>query len=142
MYQPTLSRKFKLRRFHMEIDRKNGAVLVWKILNFKKITSFFQNHFSLKMLFIKYISPTEHVLYVQYMYCMYSTCIVGEMYLINNIFEEKWFGKNDVIFWKYIIFQIAPTPCSREWRCFCGQLPCGNVSIWIFLIKSADTFRF
>ena len=28
MYQPTLSRKFKLRRFRMEIDRKNGAVLV------------------------------------------------------------------------------------------------------------------
>ena len=28
MYQPHLSRKFKLRRFHMEIDRKNGAVLM------------------------------------------------------------------------------------------------------------------
>ena len=28
MYQPHLSRKFKLRRFHMEIDRKNGAILV------------------------------------------------------------------------------------------------------------------
>ena len=28
MYQPHLSRKFKLRRFRMEIDRKNGAVLM------------------------------------------------------------------------------------------------------------------
>ena len=28
MCQPTLSRKFKLRRFRMEIDRKNGAVLM------------------------------------------------------------------------------------------------------------------
>ena len=28
MCQPTLSRKFKLRRFRMEIDRKNGAILM------------------------------------------------------------------------------------------------------------------
>ena len=28
MYQRHLARKFKLRRFRMEIDRKNGAVLV------------------------------------------------------------------------------------------------------------------
>ena len=32
MYQPTLSRKFKLRRFRMEIDRKNGAVLMSMVL--------------------------------------------------------------------------------------------------------------
>ena len=32
MCQLTLSRKFKLRRFHMEIDRKNGAVLVSMVL--------------------------------------------------------------------------------------------------------------
>ena len=43
MCQPTLSRKFKLRRFRMEIDRKNGAILVSmvfeqfeKLINFKK----------------------------------------------------------------------------------------------------------
>ena len=43
MYQPHLARKFKLRRFRMEIDRKNGAVLVSMVLeqigeihNFKK----------------------------------------------------------------------------------------------------------
>ena len=43
MCQPTLSRKFKLRRFHMEIDRKNGAILVSmlpeqieNLINFKK----------------------------------------------------------------------------------------------------------
>ena len=28
MYQPTLARKFKLRHFRMEIDRKNGAILM------------------------------------------------------------------------------------------------------------------
>ena len=32
MYQPHLARKFKLRRFRMEIDRKNGAVLVSMVL--------------------------------------------------------------------------------------------------------------
>ena len=32
MYQLHLSRKFKLRRFRMEIDRKNGAVLVSMVL--------------------------------------------------------------------------------------------------------------
>ena len=54
--------------------------------------------------------------------------------------------KNDFGKWCYFLklinFQIAPKPCSRVSRRFCGQFPCGNVSIWIFLIKSADTFRF
>ena len=44
MYQPTLSRKFKLRRFRMEIDRKNGAILVSMVLEqFEKMTLFFEN---------------------------------------------------------------------------------------------------
>ena len=32
MYQPHLSRKFKLRCFRMEIDRKNGAILMSMVL--------------------------------------------------------------------------------------------------------------
>ena len=54
MYQPHLSRKFKLRRFRMEIDRKNGAVLVSMVLEqFEKSINFknniiFQSHFSSK----------------------------------------------------------------------------------------------
>ena len=38
MCQPHLARKFKLRRFRMEIDRKNGAILVSMVLEqFEKI---------------------------------------------------------------------------------------------------------
>ena len=32
MCQPHLARKFKLKRFRMEIDRKNGAVLMSMVL--------------------------------------------------------------------------------------------------------------
>ena len=49
--------------------------------------------------------------------------------------------END-FYWNYTVFEIAPKPCSWERRRFCGQFLCGNVSIWIFLLKSADTFRF
>ena len=38
MYQPHLARKFKLKRFRMEIDRKNGAVLISMVLEqFEKL---------------------------------------------------------------------------------------------------------
>ena len=50
---------------------------------------------------------------------------------------KKW-----SFFLKLWIFQFAPGTCSWVSRRFCGQFPCGKVSIWIFLIKSADTFRF
>ena len=50
--------------------------------------------------------------------------------------------KNWRYFWKICIFHFFPGACSWVSRRFCGQFPCGNVSIWIFLIKSADTFRF
>ena len=41
MCQRHLSRKFKLRRFHMEIDRKNGAILVSMVLEqFEKLINF------------------------------------------------------------------------------------------------------
>ena len=51
MCQPHLSRKFKLRRFRMEIDCKNGAVLVSMVLKqigkyrISKNNVIFQNHF-------------------------------------------------------------------------------------------------
>ena len=64
MYQPTLSRKFKLRRFHMEIDRKNGAILmsmfpeqIEKHKYFLKITYFF------KVIFLKKVFLQMHPSY-------------------------------------------------------------------------------
>ena len=59
MYQPTLSRKFKLRRFHMEIDRKNGAILMSmlpeqiKKLIFSKNNIIFSKSFFLKKVFLQ-----------------------------------------------------------------------------------------
>ena len=58
-------------------------------------------------------------------------------YVWGKLILKKW-----LYFWKLWIFQFAPKPCSRERRRFCGQFPCGNVSIWIFLINVVDTFRF
>ena len=54
MYQPHLARKFKLRRFRMEIDRKNGAVLVSMVL--EQIEKFIiqqKNVMSSKSFFLK-----------------------------------------------------------------------------------------
>ena len=52
MNQPILARKFNLRRFRIEIDRKNGAVLMsmvleqfGKLYNFNKIVSFLKIFF-------------------------------------------------------------------------------------------------
>ena len=62
MYQPHLARKFKLQLFRMEIDRKNGAVLMSMVLEqfskfiIKKKKSFCQIIFSPKNSF-KCISP-------------------------------------------------------------------------------------
>ena len=55
MYQPHLARKFKLKLFRMEIDRKNGAVLmsilpgqIEKHIIFKKQHNFSKSFFSKK----------------------------------------------------------------------------------------------
>ena len=64
MYQRHLARKFKLRRFSMEIDQKNGAILMsmvleqfGKLINFKKL-----RHFS-KTFFLKFFpSNAFHLL--------------------------------------------------------------------------------
>ena len=60
---------------------------------------------------------TVHLLYIQYIYCTYSTCTVCTVHVLyvqymfcrwnvfsKKIFEKKWLWKNDVIFWKYMIF--------------------------------------
>ena len=63
MCQPTLSRKFKLRRFRMEIDRKNGAVLMSMVLEqigkfiISKNKAIFSKSFFLKDVSQKYIPP-------------------------------------------------------------------------------------
>ena len=61
MYQPILPRKFKLRRFRMEVVRKKRAILmsmVWE--NFWKLQISKNNHIS-KILFLRFsfkcISP-------------------------------------------------------------------------------------
>ena len=43
MYQRHLARKFKLRRFRMEIDRKNGAILVSMVLGQKHVFRILRN---------------------------------------------------------------------------------------------------
>ena len=53
MYQPHLSRKFKLRRFHMEIDRKNGAVLVSMVLEQIGKTIISRNNIFFKVIFLQ-----------------------------------------------------------------------------------------
>ena len=51
---------------------------------------------------------TVHVLYVQYMYCMYNTCFVGGMY-----FQRRFLRKNDfekmTLFFKNILFLTKNT---------------------------------
>ena len=100
MYQPILLRKFNLKRFRVEIDRKKRAVLMSMVLEqyeknqFQKITIFFQNHFSSNMFFgntfhlqnmyCTYSTctvHTVHVLYIQYLYCTYNTCTVHTQYM-------------------------------------------------------------
>ena len=65
MYQPHLSRKFKLRRFRMEIDRKNGAILMSMLPEQieKIIISAKKRHFS------KIIFPPTFFLQMHLTYC-------------------------------------------------------------------------
>ena len=56
MYQRHLARKLKLRRFSMEIDQKNGAILMSMVLEqFGKLINFEKKHFFLKSIFSKKI---------------------------------------------------------------------------------------
>ena len=135
MYQPHLARKFKLRRFRIEIDRKNGAVLMSMVLeqfgkiHIFKITPFSQNHFSSKMLFIKYIPPTIHVLYIQYMYCTYSTCTVHTVHRIDPSIDP--FARTSS--WTETAIGSSCTSCNLEdmlWHSWPFFHPIMSFSSW------------
>ena len=56
--------------------------------------------YTVHVLYVQYSTCTvctAHVLYVQYMFCRWNV-------FSKKIFEKKWLWKNDVIFWKYMIF--------------------------------------
>ena len=86
MYQPHLSRKFKLRRFRMEIDRKNGAVLVSMVL--EQIGNYIISKNSIifpKSFFLKNVVLKIHSTYRIYSTCTVytvSTCIVYTVHVL------------------------------------------------------------
>ena len=51
MYQPHLSRKFELRRFRMEIDRKNSAILMSMLPEQIEKLIFSKNNIIFKVIF-------------------------------------------------------------------------------------------
>ena len=62
MYRPHLPKKFKMKRFGMENDRKNGEILTiilparFENHIFPENNAIFQDHFFSKMFSLKYIS--------------------------------------------------------------------------------------